>query len=60
MQQVQMHPLQKMKKNEFLAIFEGFWPITMFLCVSYYWEWPSHLYKVNMSSYKPPYNQEFT
>ena len=42
-------------KNKFLAIFEDFWLITMFLCVSYYWEWPSHLDKANMISYKPPY-----
>ena len=59
-QQVQMHPLQRILKNTLLiAIFQGFWPIAMFLCVSYYWERPSHLKKVKMSSYKPYYNQEF-
>ena len=26
-------PFKKSKKNKFLAIFDGFWPITMFLCV---------------------------
>ena len=58
-QQVQIHPLQKLQKNEFLAIFEGFLPIRVFFCVSYYWERPCYLYKKGMSSYKPPYIQEF-
>ena len=32
-QQVQMHPNSKYQKIKFLAIFEGFWPITMLLWV---------------------------
>ena len=53
----QVHYRQKSKKFKFLAIFEGFWPITMSLCVANYWY--RQLYKVNMSSYKPLHNQEF-
>ena len=48
-QQVQMHPLPKIQNNKFLAIFEGFGHIKMTLCVSYYLECPSHLYKVQGS-----------
>ena len=45
-------PVKKSKKFKVLAIFEGFWPITMSLCVANYLYRPSQLYKVNMSSKK--------
>ena len=46
------------EKNEFLAIFWRFLARhNVPVCKSYYCEHPSQLCKVNMSSYKPPYNQ---
>ena len=43
----------KNRKKWVFSHFEGFWPITMFPCVSYYWEHPIHLYKVNMIFQNP-------
>ena len=43
----------KVPKKCFESFLKVFKPITVFLCVSYYWERPSHLYKMNMSSCNP-------
>ena len=46
-------------KIKFLAIIEGFWPIEVFLCVSYCWERPSHLLQCEHELLRPVYNQGF-
>ena len=39
---VHMDPLQKFKKNDFLASFEGFWTIKQFLDALHHLVWPSN------------------